>query len=1204
MLQLHYSNQLEKLIEPLAAAIRDRQAQEPITRIPIIVANRAVEQFVKYRLAERLGVAANLEFPFLRHHLAEIVKKAEPQIQILDADELRMVLFECIRDPARRSLPEMAAVRSYAESAAVGIDGRAEARRELRLFQLAERIARLFREYSITRERMLQEWRDRRRFTEGPFAETEKWQYVLWRAAFDAKGELRSEFRAEPSDRWMMLPDAFASITPVRLRSVAPPAIHIFALPNAGPAYVRIFSILAQVTELHVYALNPCLEFWEDVQTIGHIARESWVRRGARLKEEISNAKDQFLLLDGDTRALKLWGRPGREYVRLLNELTQCDFDARFERPAASGEPSLLATLQADILMREPEAEEKREGDPAFAGDRSIRILACPGVRREVEAVAGAIWSLIVKNSEKDPIRFHEIAVLIPEAACDTYLPHIEAVFQEQHGLPVEIVPRRFVRQSRVAEAIDLLLKLPLGRFTRDEMVTLLTHPAVAGDDGDYDVERWSAWCREVGVVFGADADELRNTYIGAGLFHWDQALTRLALGVFMTGERSGNTGEIETPQGKVLPFEAGQEFSEGIAHIVRLAREIIADAIAMRSRELTVEEWSELLTALVGKYVRADEPTGERVRAWCLRAIAEMAPRGIQSGPVPYEIAHEIAVAAIGAAESEQARLAGGGVAAGSMTWLRALPFRAIFVMGLGETLFPEREKRDPLDLTLAERIAGDVSPTERDRYLFLEALLSAREQVFLSYVSRDPQTGEALEPSAAIRELEFILKTYVAPEVLERMTIVHPVSRYDLRYFPDLSDAGEAPPDAELASFDPDARRGARIAALRADLRCRAGNLTLPGRELPLIDFVPASVAPRLREALGVIDIASAAETAAAASEEIAVPFTALVKFLGCPLQGAARYALGMFDEEDGDDEDTTDEPLTQVHVERVMLLREAFWDAQGKDSELEPALARRFALAQMKGRAPAGVFAEIAHRKDREELQVWSEQAEQSGAGSLTEWEEVRLGNADEFTPAGRVLQPLMLEKVPIKNADGQLVSRRVKIYGSVGRFAPSFGMALHGILRKKVKTHDFLRMFLGAVALSAAGAKLPKRFRAIVIGASEEPTPKRERSFARPPQDEARTYLTLVVSDMLSVGNDYFLPFEAVEKALAAMRNGDGKSGLVAAVENVRENDWARCQSDFGPVRDARGRFKPPGEDEIRRVIERRFKPIEGLFDGEE
>jgi hypothetical protein len=87
-------------------------------------------------------------------------------------------------------------------------------------------------------------------------------------------------------------------------------------------------------------------------------------------------------------------------------------------------------------------------------------------------------------------------------------------------------------------------------------------------------------------------------------------------------------------------------------------------------------------------------------------------------------------------------------------------------------------------------------------------------------------------------------------------------------------------------------------------------------------------------------------------------------------------------------------------------------------------------------------------------------------------------------------------------------------------------------------------------------------------------------------------------------MLSVGNHYFLPFEAVEKARAALRKGGPKGALVAAVESVREDDWPKCQSDFGPVRGARGRFELPGEDEIRRVIERRFKAIEGVFGDEE
>jgi hypothetical protein len=283
--------------------------------------------------------------------------------------------------------------------------------------------------------------------------------------------------------------------------------------------------------------------------------------------------------------------------------------------------------------------------------------------------------------------------------------------------------------------------------------------------------------------------------------------------------------------------------------------------------------------------------------------------------------------------------------------------------------------------------------------------------------------------------------------------------------------------------------------------------------------------------------------------------------------------------------------------------MLLRAAFWDARGKDSELDPVWARQFTLAQMQGRAPAGMFAEIAQRADCEELRLWRAQAAESGAGALEGWEEVRLGNADEFTSADRVLQPLVLERVPIKAADGEMVNRRVKIHGRVGRFASSLGVALHGISRKEVRSLDFLRMFLGAIALSAAGLRLPKRFCAVVVGAyGQKQASKRERAFAPPPPEDARKYLASIVSDMLSVGNHYFLPFEAVEKARAAMRGGKG--ALSEAVEDVRENEWTRCRSDYGPVPNARMRCEPPSEDEIRQVIQRRFKPIEGLFGGKE
>ena len=104
MIRLHYSNRLENLIAPLAEAVAAHQSREPLDPVSIVVPNRIVEQFVRYRLAESIGVAANLKFPFLRNYLADLLQSTDKNLRILDADELQLILFECLRssEPSRR----------------------------------------------------------------------------------------------------------------------------------------------------------------------------------------------------------------------------------------------------------------------------------------------------------------------------------------------------------------------------------------------------------------------------------------------------------------------------------------------------------------------------------------------------------------------------------------------------------------------------------------------------------------------------------------------------------------------------------------------------------------------------------------------------------------------------------------------------------------------------------------------------------------------------------------------------------------------------------------------------------------------------------------------------------------------------------------------------------------------------------------------
>ncbi len=1202
MIRLHYSNRLENLIAPLAEAVASHQRREPLDPVSIVVPNRVVEQFVRYRLAESVGVAANLRFPFLRNYLAGLLQSTDKNLRILDADELQLTLFECLRSSAHRDESDMKPARDY-----IRAGSNTDADVELRTVLLAAQLARLFREYSISRRRMIEKWRTARRSDVDAMGDTERWQRHLWQALFDSHGRVRAEWLLERDTRLMLLPDAFEATDSRLLKSALPGTLHVFGPSYAGNAYAEIFARLGALGDTRIYALNPCREFWDDMDTSRRGALTGWPHRQDKVGERLAESEDPFSLNESsDPPALRLWGRPGREYVRLLNELSQCDFAPLFSDPISGESPTLLEALQQNILDREPQPAlvDAGSGRPY---DARIEFLACPGVRREIEIVANEIWA-IVRDNEKladtcgaQRIRFHEIALLIPDAAVDEYAAHIETVFRKQHRIPIDLINRGIAGTGRIAEAVDLLLQLPSGRFSRAEMIRLLTHPALNGDTR-IDVEMWPRWSEALGIFFGADDDDLKDTYIPRGLYHWDQAIKRLALGAMMTGQRGDDPAFYETGTAGpgYLPLEVAQDELETAARFMRGARSLIDDSLSMRDARLTPRQWSRMLIEFLNTYISPENAIDEQIRDSFLQAIESIGESKLNVGPMSYESTREMIAARIADLDARRGQYSGRGVAVGSLSALRSIPFKVIFALGLNEASYPEREQRDPLDLRTLKRVAGDVTPSERDRYLFLEALLAARERIFFSYIARDAKTGDPLEPSSVIRELQFILRGFVDEKTLTRLTVNHPVSRYDLKYFPEfVADAPDS--DPQFTNFDPDARRGARMLAARRKIES-SSTYRPPNRGENLL----AGLGPKVRERLQAELQVARFETHPAAAQpapddEVALPIAAIRSYLECPLQGAARYSFGMLDDEDPPD-DAVDEPVEQSRLDRTVMLRNVFLLAgpDGPDFEtLNNEYARQVRLAQARGLSPAGLFADAAATADVAALRQWVAQASKAGVSDFDKWKDVRVGRAEEFANVGEILAPIVLN-ANVRRHDGTTVPQRVSLYGTIRGASPAAGAAINCVLHKSLKPKDFLPAFLNAIVLAAAGMKLPKTFRAIVVGTDLTKGKPWTREFATMDRESALRFLTTVVGDLLSTGNDYFLPIEAVADVVKELRRPEHDRDLIEAVERTLLLDFYPCSSDYGPVRNARD-FDPPDKKEIEKIVARRFKPIIGIFE---
>src|SRR3954471_18061076 len=145
MIHLTYSNQTEELLGRLVAHLGQRRAS-PLEPVPLVVPNASIETFIKLGLARATGIAANLEVRFLRRFVAELLERARPDVELLDAPRLSGLLLALLHDDALVGDAELDEVKRYLAAAGGSADAL-----DLRRFQLARQLALLFDEYALSR---------------------------------------------------------------------------------------------------------------------------------------------------------------------------------------------------------------------------------------------------------------------------------------------------------------------------------------------------------------------------------------------------------------------------------------------------------------------------------------------------------------------------------------------------------------------------------------------------------------------------------------------------------------------------------------------------------------------------------------------------------------------------------------------------------------------------------------------------------------------------------------------------------------------------------------------------------------------------------------------------------------------------------------------------------------------------------------------
>ena len=487
---------------------------------------------------------------------------------------------------------------------------------------------------------------------------------------------------------------------------------------------------------------------------------------------------------------LASWGQQGRDYLHALerfdqpeNALSLMSKQSFFVDPAGSNaqaQPTRLQIIQSDILTLNPSPDTPE----ALADDGSIQMVQAHSAQREVEILHDRLWDWFDHNPTW---KSTDVMVMVPDMA--TFAAHIQAVFgrfppQHPRHIPFSVADTT-PRQVPLVQALEFLLNLPEARITLSEWLSLFEVSAVRTkfQMDDADVRTLKNWLQAAAVRWGLDPAHRQKWGIPADMPHaqqntWAYGLQRLLLG-YAAGQTDGNAAW----QGVLpLPQVAGLSALK-VGHLASWL-EAVAISLEQLCHAHTPAQWSEVMHALMARFFEPDNEADERMLLRLKQELTQWQSLCDQAGmtePLPLTVVREHWLSALESAGLQQ-RFFGGGVQFSTLMPMRAIPFKGLCLLGMNDGAYPRQSTPRDFDLMTDHWRAGDRSRREDDRYLFLEAFLSAREKLYISWQGRRSTDNQLMPPSVLVSQLRDALKARFTPETSANL---QPLQAFSTQYF-----------------------------------------------------------------------------------------------------------------------------------------------------------------------------------------------------------------------------------------------------------------------------------------------------------------------------------------------------------------------------------------------------------------------------------
>ena len=721
-LKIFISTSIEQLLSSLTDQLPEDN-QSVFVPHRIVTQTNGMDNWLKFRLADKLGIAANIKYLRPTNIVSQLFYLTGGNFgRGSFSGDLSWVLFSLLDEKEfKENFPDIAA---YFNSNTTG---------SLKRMGLAQKVADLFDQYQVYRPDMIREWNT----LTLPEAIKAGWQTYLWKRTKQISDDTIHD-KTEIADH--ILQNINKKDFGNKLKGELP-VVYFFGISVLSPFHMNLFRRASDIIDFRFFLLLPNLSSIlasHGPASLKNDLLKSWAPLICETSSIILNEADQ-------------------NAIRKLEE-------------NADAPESLLQKIQFDICN---DKNQKTPINDDNLSDTSLTINSCYTVTREVES----LYNYLVKTIETSPsaVSVHDISILVTDV--DTYAPYIKAVFDNApYKIPYSIEGESMESSDGIISSLISVLGISEETFTSENIVRLLDSRYIRRQFGISDVGLIRSTVLEANIRFGIENDRKNDSW----LVSWQHGIRKIILGICMAGDDIYSDHD-----GDILPYDDLE--GNNALELVRFLHfvELLIHFVKERQNPRSLSEWADYLEEITHNLIwTPGEEANEAYSAFLQKIKRLNATNQLMTEDISYEVF--FAHFSQQFSEEETINDRQRGIVFSSLIAKRSLPAKIIAIMGLNFDQFPRKDRNLSYDLMAANPLPGDRSLKKNDKHLFLETIMATREKLYLSYIGQSSKDNKELPPSSLIDQLIDYIETACdsKEKVRDKLIIRQPLHGFSNKY------------------------------------------------------------------------------------------------------------------------------------------------------------------------------------------------------------------------------------------------------------------------------------------------------------------------------------------------------------------------------------------------------------------------------------